>query len=391
MNEWFAQVKAWPVAEVAARFGRPVQRKGPDVSFPCPACGKERRHTKGTDQRAAAKVVNEGGWWCEPCDAGGDAVSLAAACVTGRLKPASPDGWREVRRECAALGLCEADPRDTTAPTGRKYEPPPPELRTKQTPARAPAPATEVRRLWDASERLGALPVWDGWEEDGSWCGDARAFLTARGLSPARLAALDVARILPPAAHHAWPGWWPAWWSTSWRLAVPLYGLGAELVGLQARAIDGADPKTRNPKDVSMGGGFFADASGLEVLRGTWGGGAVVLVEGLTDFLSAAQLAADLEPNRRPAVLGLVAGSAQALATMKLEASCRLVVMSDNDATGEKYFEQVKKALPGLSGVRVRLLPLGDKRADLNDYLRQHPAHALAALTYGMKGGTHGG
>ena len=381
MNDWFAQVKAWPVAEVAARFGRPVQRKGPDVSFPCPACGKDRRHTKGTDQRAAAKVVNESGWWCEPCDAGGDAVNLAAACVTGRLKPASPEGWREVRRECAALGLCEADPRDTTAPTGRKYHPPPLELRKEQAPARAPT--AEVLALWGVAERLDAVPSWD---DGGRWCGDAQTFLVARGFDVSRLAALDVARILPPARRHAWPGWWPASWSTSWRVAAPLYGPGAELVGLQARAIDGADIKTMNPKGVSIRGGFFADAGGLEVLRRTWSGGAIVLVEGLTDFLTAAQLAAELEPSRRPAVLGLVAGSAQAMATMKLEASCRLVVMTDNDTTGEKYFEQVKKALPGLSGVRVRLLPLGDKRADLNDYLRKNSADAAAVLALGLEG-----
>lgn len=384
MNDWFAQVKAWSVAEVAARFGRPVQRRGLDVSFPCPACGKERRHTKGPDQRAAAKVGNEGGWWCEPCGARGDAVNLAAVCVTGRLKPASPEGWREVRRECAALGLCEADPRDATAPTGRKYEPPPLELRVEQAPARAPT--AEVLALWGVAERLDAVPSWD---DGGRWCGDAQTFLAARGFDVSRLASLDVARILPTEGRHAWPGWWPASWSTSWRLAVPLYGLGAELVGLQARAIDGADLKTMNPKGVSIRGGFFADDGGLEVLRGTWSGGAVVLVEGLTDFLTAAQLAADLEPNRRPAVLGLVAGSAQALATMKLEASCRLVVMTDNDATGEKYFEQVKKALPGLSGVRVRLLPLGDKRADLNDYLRKNPADAAAVLALGLEGRKH--
>lgn len=385
MTDWFAQVKAWSVAEVAARFGLPVHRQGADVSFPCPACGKVRRHTKGADKRNAAKVVGEGGWWCEPCEARGDAVSLAAARVVGSLKPATADGWREVRRECAALGLCDADPADPTKATARKYEPPPLELRAEAAPQRAPA--AEVAALWAAAESLEAVP---GWDEGGSWCGEARAFLVARGLSPARLAALGVARILPPMERHAWPAWWPGSWSRSWRVVAPLYAPGGELVGIQGRAVDGAELKTMNPKGASIRGAFFADAGGLEVLRGG-SGRVVVLVEGLTDFLSAAQLVGELELGERPAVLGLVAGSAQALVSARLNVT-RLNVLTDNDDTGERYFREVVKALPGASGFRVKLRPLEvGKRADLNDYLKKHPALAVKALMYGTKGGTHGG
>lgn len=384
--DWFAQVKAWSVAEVAARFGLPVHRQGADVSFPCPACGKTRRHTKGADKRNAAKVVGDGGWWCEPCEARGDAVTLAAARVTGSLKPVAAEGWREVRRECAALGLCDADPSDPAAPTGRKYQPPPLELRAEQAPQRAPA--AEVAALWAAASALDAVPSWD---EGGRWCGDARVFLADRGLSPARLAGLDVARILPPADGHSWPSWWPSTWSRSWRVAAALYAPGGELMGLQARAIDGVELKTMNPKGANIRGTFFADAGGLEVLRGGGSGRLVVLVEGLTDFLSAAQLAAELELGERPAVLGLVAGSAQALVSARLNVT-RLNVLTDADETGERYFREVVKALPGASGFRVKLRPLeAGRRADLNDYLRQHPAHALAALTHGTKGGAHGG
>ena len=391
---WFAQVKAWPVAQVAARFGLPVLERGPDASFPCPACRKVVRHSKGLNTAAleraprAAKVVHGGaGWWCEPCGATGDAVALAAALVAGAVKPAKAEDWAEVRRECAALGLCEADSSDPRAPTARRYEPPVvPELRAPEALERLPA--VEVAALWGACSRLDAVPGWD----EGSWCGAAREFLVGRGLSVATLAAIDAARILPPVERHAWPSWWPSSWVRSWRVAVPLYD-GGEIVALQARAIEAAEPKkTRNPMGSGVvRGTFFADAGGLEVLRGTWAGSSVVVVEGLTDFLAAAQLAAGLDAKRRPAVLGIVAGSARSLAGVKLTALCRLVVMTDNDDTGERYFREVKAALPQVDGFRVRLKPLDGKRADLGDWLKHHPAAALAALTHGTEGGAHGG
>lgn len=385
-SAWFGQVKAWPVSEVAARLGLPVETRGTDVSFPCPACRKARRHAKGADRRLAAKVVHGGaGWWCEPCGERGDAVELAALVVTGKAKP-GPAEWLEVRRECAALGLCAADPTDTRGRPARRYVPPPPEAwLTEKAPKRAPS--AEVSALWGACERLDAAPAWD---DGGRWCGDARAYLSARGFDVPRLAALDVARILPPEERHAWPEWWPASWSRTWRVAVPLYAPGGELVALQARAVVPEDRKTTNPKGASIGGAFFADAGGLEVLRRKWRGPSVALVEGLTDFLAAAQLAAGIEAARRPAVLGLVAGSAKSLSSLSPWVGCRLVVLTDNDATGDRYAGEVTAALPGVRGVRVRLKPLGGKRADLSDYLKRHPADAVAALT-GQEGGTHGG
>jgi predicted RNA-binding Zn-ribbon protein involved in translation (DUF1610 family) len=380
-----AQVKAWPVAEVAARFGLPVARRGVDVSFPCPACGKQLRHTRGgADKRQAARVMGAGAeWWCEPCKMKSgrkkaDAVELAAFVVTGKAKPFGAE-WLEVRRECAARGLCEPPPADTKPLVARaRYVPPPPAPKHE---APKPPPPDEVKALWGACERLEAVPAWD---TNGRWCGDVRAYLAARGYDVPRLAALDAARVLPPEKRHAWPGWWPGSWSRTWRLAVPLYGPGGELVALQARAVVEADRKTTNPRGASISGTFFADAGGLEVLRGTWRGPSVALVEGLTDFLAAAQLAADLEPSRRPAVLGLVAGSARALGALTPWRGWRLVVLTDNDEAGDRYAAEVREALPGARGHRVRLPPLvKGQRADLADYLKHAPAKALEALTYG--------
>jgi hypothetical protein len=172
-----------------------------------------------------------------------------------------------------------------------------------------------------------------------------------------------------------------------------MFDTSGALVALQARAIEPHETKTRFPIGSGVvSGTFFADAGGLEVLRGAWAGPSVAVVEGLTDFLAAAQLAAGVEPHRRPAVLGVVAGSARALAGVHLATSVRLSVLTDNDDTGERYFREVKAALPQLEGFRVRLKALDGKRADLGDYLKHHPALAVAALTHGTEGGAaHGG
>ena len=135
-----------------------------------------------------------------------------------------------------------------------------------------------------------------------------------------------------------------------------------------------------------VSGTFFADAGGLEVLQGTYAGPGLVVVEGLTDYLAAAQLAAELETLRRPAVLGIMAGSSSALTTVSVKAHCRLNVMTDNDTSGDKYFREVAAALPGLNGFRVRLRPLEGKRADLGDWLRHNKNAAMAAMTVGFEG-----
>jgi hypothetical protein len=382
--EWFAQVNAWGVADVAGRFGLELVAVGADRSFACPVCGKERRHSKGTDKRLAAKAMPNGRWWCEPCQATGDAVALAAAAVTGSTEPPR-ERWAEVRRECAALGLCEADPRDPQAARAPpvRYVPPPP--RPTEPPAQLPT--AEVAALWAACPRLDAVPSWEFDGASEGWCGEARRYLVEqRGLDVGHLAAVDAARVVPPAAvlEH-WPSWWPSTWGRSWRLAVPMYDANGAMVAVQARAVDGNERKTTNPKGQGVtSGAFFASPEGLALLRGTYTGPGLALVEGLTDTLSAVCLVGELERHRRPAVLGLVAGSAKALRAVRVSTSRRVNVLTDNDKDGEKYAEAARAALDRRV-TRVRLKPIEGKRADLNNWLQRDPAVALAAVTYGME------
>lgn len=382
-SDWCGQVNAWGAAAVAGRFGLELVAVGADTSFACPVCGKGQRHSKSTDKRRAAKVTpDRGGWWCEPCGAKGDAVALAAVAVTGDLKPPL-DGWRLVRQECAALGLCEADPRDPRGPGGQvRYVPPARPVVTVAQPARLPA--AEVAALWGACSRLDAVPGWELEASAGGWCGEVRTFLaTGRGLDVGALAALDVARVLPPPARvSSWPTWWPSSWCRSWRLVVPLYDARGELAALQARAIDGSEaPKTRNPMGAGVTSGtFFANREGLELLRGAYSGPSGVFVEGLTDFLAATALLSALEPQKRPAVLAVIAGSAKAAG--QIVTTRRFVVMTDNDETGEKYFRELEAAT-GLSGIRKKLARIDGKKADVNDWARRDAQGLLKALTTG--------
>jgi hypothetical protein len=386
--DWFGQVRDQGVPAVAGRFGLELVTVGADTSFTCPACGKAQRHSKSTDKRRAAKVTpDRGGWWCEPCQATGDAVSVAAFVVTGSLKPPA-ERWGEVRSACAAHGLCEADPSDPRGPAPVRYVPPARPVVTVAAPVRLPA--AEVAALWAECSRLDAVPGWDLEAGGGDWCGEVRAYLSGRRLEVGALVAADVARVLPPPARVAsWPAWWPSSWCGSWRLAVPLYDARGEHVAMQARAIDGSDePKTRNPRGAGVTAGtFFGNPEGLELLRGTYSGPGLTMVEGLTDFLAAVVLCSHLEASRRPAVLGVIAGSARALAGVRVSVS-RVNVITDNDATGEKYASEVTNALDRRT-TRVLLTPIGERRADLNDLLKARPAAALAALTYGM-GAAHG-
>ena len=390
--DWFDQVRGQGVRSVATRLGLELVTVGTDTSFACPACGKQLRHGKGTDKRRAAKVTPDGcGWWCEPCEAKGDAVALAAARLTGQVKPPK-EQWAQVRRECAAVGLCEADPRDPQSPTGVRYVPPAPSVEAPKALERLPA--DQVAALWASCARLHAVPAWElpeapsrktGDEGPHGWCGEVRRYLAGRGYNVGALAAADAARVVPPADQVAsWPEWWPSSWAAAWRLMVPMFDGGGALVAMQARRVDGGgDLKTRNPRGPGVTAGtFFASAEGLELLRGTFKGPGLAVVEGLTDYLAAVSLVANLEPVRRPAVLGYVAGSGRGLTPGRVTLK-RVNVLTDNDATGQRYADEVTEALARTT-TRVRLEPIGGKRADLSDLLKHAPAKALAALTYGM-------
>lgn len=392
----FDQLNRWPLSDVAARLGLNVQRRGGAVSAgPCPLCGAVTRHTKTQDKRGALGWRAESqGWKCFQCEAHGDGAALVAAKVCGTTNP--PRGkWAEVERHCGELGLLESVPGAGSAPAAPL---PPPRVVEAKTYKRTPAP--ELLALWEAALPLTAVPPWDAdvrsW--GGSWCGDVRVFLTSRGLDPLTLAGLDVARILPAPERYAFPAWWLGEWPKArpfYRLAALTFDATGEPVCIQAR--DVADPranpaappprklKTNNPEGFQIAASLFADALGREVLRGSYTGPGVVIVEGLTDFLSASQLVTEFRPEARPAVLGVVSGSAAALEDVRLPEGVPVNVLTDDDRGGDEHAQKAVAALWRKGMRRLRPPPIGGNEADLTDWLKHDRRAALAALSHGME------
>lgn len=373
----FEQLNRWPLSDVAARLGLNVQRRGGVVSAgPCPLCGAVTRHTKTQDKRGALGWKAESqGWKCFQCEAHGDGAALVAAKVCGTTKP--PRGrWVEVERHCGELGLLSDNPGSKPA-SGAPIPAPPP-----RPPPRRP-PASELRALWDAALPLDAVPSWTGAD---AWCGEVRVFLASRGLDLLTLTGLDVARILPPKAGTG-TAWWPAGWADRWRLAVLAFDAKGTPATLQARAVDGSTmgPKTRNPLGLEVRGALFADSLGRAVLAGAYAGPGVVVVEGLTDFLAAAQLVTEFRPEARPAVLGVMSGSAEGLKDVQLPGGVPVNVLTDDDKGGDAHANAVVSTLWRSGMRRLRPPPIGGKKADLSDWLKHDRRAALAALSHGME------
>lgn len=354
---WLEQVKAFPVSDVAGRMGLEVLVRAADISFPCPACGKTQRHSKGSDPRKAAKVMPNGRWWCEPCGAGGDVVALAAAVVTGTTSPAK-ERWGDVRDACVRVGLCIGH-----APHGRNvvaYLPPAPLL-----PATVAdyAPTAEVDALWAASNKL-------------STNSEAGMYLRNRGFNLERLAWTQMVREAPP-VHPVPLAWWPGAWLRRWPLMFPAYNARGAMVSLHARATQrDIEPKTRWPYRCNASGLLFADALGVTFLRecaqvqSVAGLEAVVVAEGATDTLKLAQVVE--AENSTLAVLGYVSGSKHAFARIHWPADIPCLVATDDDEVGDKYAAEIRKALDW----RVRVYRLrtphgrasnGQKRGDWSD------------------------
>lgn len=251
------------------------------------------------------------------------ASTLRSARAAGEREPQLPEAVRELDAKIAGLG---GGPRQLPA----RGEP-----REAEHPRRPPA--AEVAALWESSTRLTESTRAD-------------AFLARRQLPRPELGALDVARVLPRGAEHRFPGWWPASWASTWALAVQAFEPDGSPASIHARAIRdvGDGPKTRWPKDHQAKGLLFADATGrallggesIERLR------AVLLLEGLTDFLRGCLWAARrMTQGERFAVLGIAAGGVSALAAVRWPAGSTLLIATDHDKAGEEYAEKILAAV----------------------------------------------
>jgi len=166
--------------------------------------------------------------------------------------------------------------------------------------------------------------------------------------------------------HFVAPSWFPAPWLKAYGLVAPAYDATGKLVTLQARAIySDKKPKTVWPKGYGCKNSMFANDRGRALLRGKWQANlaGVVIVEGLTDYISASVWACRKESDRRSAgtglceafgVLGIYQGGINALRGIQWPAGTNVIISTDNDAQGDKYAGEIRKCLPATVCVKMR-------------------------------------
>lgn len=347
MNHWMAGARR-PVLDVAQELGLEGDvRRG----IPCPACRAPRRDAR----RLPAGLTSDGmGWRCHRCDAGGDSLEYMSLALFGRrvrdLGSSDRDGLRARLTRTAALAPSHLrfTPRGTVV------------AGMLPTPSRRP-PREEVEGLWKRCRPFDVVA-----ESSGSFDATAREFLASKGLlrmAPA-IAHADLARLTPPPEVGAWPAWWPAGRAWTWRLVVRAYEADGTLGSLHGRATCPPRPgqsKTLWPGPSAEGERhtagrlLFACPAALRLLRGDAADIHTVLIcEGLTDWLAAA---ADCVEHRREdwAVLGGTSGSFPALGGVRWGSRpIRIVALVDRDYAGDRYFAQIRNALPGRDLRRVR-------------------------------------
>ena len=296
-----------------------------------------------------------------------------------------PRGWPEDIDPSRPYQGRRRPPRQTARPKPAPSRPEPPPPRP---------PAAEVAALWAAS-----LPPTAATPEAEA----CAAWIRSRGLDPAEVARLDLARALPPAAGEVdpaaaellderravaavdggasegealalaleaarlaypaavlqtWPTLpaWAAMGRRSWRdtghlLLLPGWTAAGELGSLHARAVlPEADSKAIWPTagEGSARGLVFANALALAVLRGGSGEAQrLVVAEGVPDFLTCASVWLPAWP-----ILGLAAGGWTPELAARIPDGSRLAVWTHHDPGGDKYAARI---LESFAGRRVEL------------------------------------
>ncbi len=341
MPSWIDEARR-PVLDVAAALGVPADsRRG----MACPTCGAERRDRK----RGAVGLRQDGaGWRCHKCGATGDGIDLVAFHLENRrLRELDRDAQQRVRAWFEAQGWSSTPAAPRAAPS-------------RPTTLVRP-PQGEVQRFWDASR-----PLTEAREHDT----EALGFLRERGLEPAleTIATVDLARLTPARNGTPWPAWWPAGRARAWRLLVPAFDARGLLTSLHARAVtpvvnDKGEPLPRQlwPGSRSgirydASGLFFADPIALAMMRGEVVDGlhTLLICEGLTDWLAAAAWCR-VHGRDDVAMIGGVAGSFPALTGVAVPEGVRVLAAVDADPAGDRYFAQIRHALPNAALQRLRL------------------------------------
>lgn len=286
----------------------------------CPGCGRERRNasTPG-ERRGAIGIRPEGtGWRCHPCGRSGDALDLVCYALGGaRFRDLDGGGRNEVRRWL-----------EGGAPAALYGS------RHVETHARPPEyPTRDAGALWRACG-----PV--------SRDAEVAAYLRSRGIDPAAVERLDLARALPLGERPTWArhrlddGPAQPWAASGHRLIVPMRDLDGGGRNVNAREVR---PTAR--KSTACGA-----RAGLVMMTPRAFDAAVLVVregEGEIDYLETASTGAP--------TVGVVSGAWTPAHAQRLAPRCELHVETDADADGVKYAQRLVDTLTARPDVRVVL------------------------------------
>ena len=317
-------------------------------------------------------------WKCFACGAAGDGAALVAAVALGTADRPDADGWARARALAVERGLVASE----GAPVARVRNVPndrPPAPSVRPGPPVAPVASLpdvgDVAVLWNVCGPVDADPEVSGW-------------LRSRGIDPALVAALDLARALPSGgaenvvAVPAWARCGSEPWGLGRRLIFPCFNAAGDLVTLRGRWTSNRRVKAKEMggTGVLAGPALYADPMAREILRGAaplgWDG-RMIVVEGGPDFLTLATSTSSTSTTA-PAVVGVWSGAwpatqAGAAFAERLPARARVVVATDANGAGDRYADTIAAHLAGRTWCRVRApqLDLDARKArDWNDLAR---------------------
>lgn len=269
-------------------------------------------------------------WNCWGCGESGDVLDMVAAVRGLRIDA----DFRQVLAEGAKIGglwaiVDELEGRQTSSERPR-FAPTMPQ-ESFSAPERPRAYPEGIAAFWRACR-----PV----SEDAA----AAIYLAGRAIDPLRVESRDVARVLP--ATGALPAWaryhGKSWRETGHRIVVPTWDAAGELRGVRAwRIVDGDSPKRLPPAGCRASELVMADEFGLAMLRGHRVPERVVISEGESDFCVWGARVNDPDT----ALLGIVSGSWSQSFAERIPIGCHVIVRSDHDEAGDRYFAEIASSL----------------------------------------------
>ena len=190
---------------------------------------------------------------------------------------------------------------------------------------------SEVLALWRSCQNL---------RTDADVC----ELLESRAIRASDVDARDLARLIPEDAGGL-PVWaryqGDPWTTTGHRLLLPVYDATGAMRSVRAWKVSPFDaPKRLPPGGHKATGLVLANSYGLELLRGEYGPGRVLFVEGEPDWLTWALQATY-------PVFGVLSGAWTAEHAARVCTGSDVLIRTHNDPAGDKYAAHIVETLRG--------------------------------------------